>query len=165
MTDDEQCGAVSGIIGRGNQERTCPSVAMSTTNPTLPHLGSNPSCRNGKPASNCLSLNMAKMFSSWVTASKKGLVILELCSYNMFQQGHMVALVVEALCCKLEDRRFESRWGHWIFFNWYNPSSRTMALWFDSVSNRNEYYKMFVGTKSHPAHKADNLTAISEPVL
>jgi hypothetical protein len=24
---------------------------------------------------------------------------------------------------------FETRWGHWIFSNWPNPSSRTMALW------------------------------------
>jgi hypothetical protein len=26
------------------------------------------------------------------------------------------------------NREFKSRWGHWIFFNWPNPSSRTMAL-------------------------------------
>jgi hypothetical protein len=39
-------------------------------------------------------------------------------------KGH----AAEALCYKPEGRRFESRWGHWIFFSWPNPSSRTMAL-------------------------------------
>jgi hypothetical protein len=33
-----------------------------------------------------------------------------------------------ALCYKLEDRGFESRWGHSFFLNWPNPSSRTMVL-------------------------------------
>jgi hypothetical protein len=43
-------------------------------------------------------------------------------------KNHTVAYLVEALCYKPEGRGFKSRWGHWIFFNWPNPSSRTMAL-------------------------------------
>jgi hypothetical protein len=30
-------------------------------------------------------------------------------------KGHVVAQMVEALRYKPEGRRFESRWGHWIF--------------------------------------------------
>jgi hypothetical protein len=36
--------------------------------------------------------------------------------------------LVEALSYKLEDHGFDSRWAYWIFFNWPNPSSHTMAL-------------------------------------
>jgi hypothetical protein len=41
--------------------------------------------------------------------------------------GHAVAYLVEALCYKLEGRRFESRM-RWIFFSLPNPSSRTLTL-------------------------------------
>jgi hypothetical protein len=34
------------------------------------------------------------------------------------------SVVVRALCYKPEGRGFNSRWGHWIFFNWPNPSGR-----------------------------------------
>jgi hypothetical protein len=44
------------------------------------------------------------------------------------------SLVVKALCCKPEGRRFETRWGEWIFFNLANPPGRTrpyglFSLW------------------------------------
>jgi hypothetical protein len=62
--DDDECGAVGGIrIGRGNhstREKTCPSVTLSTTNPTSPGLGSNPGRRGGKPVINRLSYGTAK---------------------------------------------------------------------------------------------------------
>jgi hypothetical protein len=61
MIDDE-CGAVGGMrIGRGNQysEKTCPSVSLSTTNPTRPDLGSNSGRCGGKPATNRLSYGTA----------------------------------------------------------------------------------------------------------
>jgi hypothetical protein len=44
----------------------------------------------------------------------------------------------------MEGRGFESRWG-----GIFHPSSRTMAL----------------GGKGRPARKADNLTAICEPIV
>jgi hypothetical protein len=48
------------------------------------------------------------------------------------------------------------------FFNWPNPSGRTMALEstqpLTEMSTRN-----LPGGKKRPAHKADNLTAICEP--
>jgi hypothetical protein len=40
-------------------EKTCPSATLSTTNPTRPDLGSNPSRRGGKPATNRLSYGTA----------------------------------------------------------------------------------------------------------
>jgi hypothetical protein len=50
------------------------------------------------------------------------------------------------------------------FFNWTNPSSRTMVLRstqpLTEMSNRN-----LPGSKRRPAHKADNLTAICEPTV
>jgi hypothetical protein len=36
-------------------EKTCPNTTLSTTNPTWPHLGSNPGHRDGKPATDRLS--------------------------------------------------------------------------------------------------------------
>jgi hypothetical protein len=50
------------------------------------------------------------------------------------------------------------------FFNWPNPSSRTMALGstqpLTEMSTRNLH-----GGKGRPARKADNLTAICEPIV
>jgi hypothetical protein len=43
-------------------------------------------------------------------------------------EGHAVPQFFEALCYKPEGRGFEFRWGV-FFFNWPNPSCRTMALW------------------------------------
>jgi hypothetical protein len=40
-------------------EKTCPSATLSTTNPTWPDPGSNPSRRGGKPATNRLSYGAA----------------------------------------------------------------------------------------------------------
>jgi hypothetical protein len=34
-----------------------------------------------------------------------------------------------------------------------------------SSYNRNEYHKIFLGSKARPALKADNLTAICEPIV
>jgi hypothetical protein len=51
-----------------------------------------------------------------------------------------------------------------FFFNWPNPSSRTMALGstqpLTEMSTRN-----LPGGKGRPARKADNLTAICEPIV
>jgi hypothetical protein len=62
MIDDE-CGAVGGMrIGMGKpkySEKTCPNATLSTTNSTLPYLGSNPGRRGGKPATNRLSYGRA----------------------------------------------------------------------------------------------------------
>jgi hypothetical protein len=35
----------------------------------------------------------------------------------------------------------------------------------DSASKRNEYQKMFVGSRVQLVHEADNLTAICEPIV
>jgi hypothetical protein len=36
---------------------------------------------------------------------------------------------------------------------------------FDSAYNRNEYQKVFLVSRERPALKADNLTAICEPII
>jgi hypothetical protein len=41
----------------------------------------------------------------------------------------------------------------------------TLGPGVDSASNRNEYQECSLGSKKHPAHKDDNLTAICEPVF
>jgi hypothetical protein len=69
--------------------------------------------------------------------------------------------MVEALRYKPEGRRFESRM-RWIFFNLPNPSGRTIALGIDSVSNRST--RNLSGGKKRLARRADNLTAICEPM-
>jgi hypothetical protein len=74
-----------------------------------------------------------------------------------------VAKLVEALCYKPEGRGFECRWGG-FFFNLPNSSSSTMALGstqpLTKMSTRNT-----PGVKGRPARKADNLTAICEPIV
>jgi hypothetical protein len=50
------------------------------------------------------------------------------------------------------------------FFNWPNPSSRTMALGSTQpLSEMNT--RSLPGGKGRPARKADNLTAICEPIV
>jgi hypothetical protein len=67
--------------------------------------------------------------------------------------------LVEALCFKLEGRRFEFRM-RWIF----SIYSRTMALGLTQplteMSTRN-----LSGGKKRPARRADNLAAIYEPIV
>jgi hypothetical protein len=42
-------------------EKTCPSSTLSTTHPTWPDMGANPSHHSGKPVTNCLSYGAANM--------------------------------------------------------------------------------------------------------
>jgi hypothetical protein len=49
------------------------------------------------------------------------------------------------------------------FCNLPNPSSRTVAL--VSTLNRNVYQEPSWGVKGRPAHRADKLTAICEPIV
>jgi hypothetical protein len=54
-----------------------------------------------------------------------------------------------------------------FFFNLPNTFSRTRP-WVQTASNRNENQgqkKMFLGGKAQPVRKADNLTAICEPII
>jgi hypothetical protein len=58
---DYDDGEIGGMIGRGNRstrKKTCPSAALSTTNPTC-CPDANPGRRGGKPASNRLSYGTA----------------------------------------------------------------------------------------------------------
>jgi hypothetical protein len=48
----------------------------------------------------------------------------------------------------------------WIFFNLLNPSSRIIVVPVTEMSTRN-----LPGSKGRTAGKADNLTAICEPIV
>jgi hypothetical protein len=62
----------------------------------------------------------------------------------------------------LQAGRSRVRWGE--FFNLPNPSSRTMAL--GLTQSLTEMSTMNLpGSKGRPARKADNLTAICEPIV
>jgi hypothetical protein len=50
-------------------EKTYLSATLSTTNPTLPDLGSNPGRRGGKPATNRLSYDTARSIALGAVAS------------------------------------------------------------------------------------------------
>jgi hypothetical protein len=50
-------------------------------------------------------------------------------------------------------------------FDWPNPSNRTIGPGVDSAFNRNEDQESSWGGKGRPARKADNLTAICEPIV
>jgi hypothetical protein len=75
---------------------------------------------------------------------------------SLFHSYHI--LLVDALWYKPEGRGFEG------FLNLPNPSSRTMTLRstqpLTEMSTRN-----LPGGKRRPARKADNLTAICEPIV
>jgi hypothetical protein len=45
-----------------------------------------------------------------------------------WREGHAVAQLVKALCYKPEGRGSDYRYGHSVFFNLPNPSSRTQPL-------------------------------------
>jgi hypothetical protein len=81
----------------------------------------------------------------------------------MYDRGHAIALLVEALCYKPEGRGSIPNEVN-EFFNWRNPSSRTMTLWstqpLTEMSTRN-----LPGGKGRPACKAENLTAMCEPIV
>jgi hypothetical protein len=53
----------------------------------------------------------------------------------------------------------------WIFFNWPNPSSHTMALRSTQPLTEMSTWKIPGGGKAWPARKADNITAIWEPIV
>jgi hypothetical protein len=55
-------------------------------------------------------------------------------------RGARGSVVVKALCYKLEGRRFETRWGEWIF-SIYLILPAALGPGVHSASNRNEYQK------------------------
>jgi hypothetical protein len=75
--------------------------------------------------------------------------------------------VVEVLCYKLEGRGFEIRWGNRIF-SIYVILPAALGPGIYPASNRNEYQKQknnVSRSRARQVRKADNLTAISEPIV
>jgi hypothetical protein len=82
--------------------------------------------------------------------------------------GQHSNIVDKALCYKLEGRGFDTRWGE--FLNLPNPSGRTgpgVSQPLTEMSTRiiNIKMIMFLGSKEVRVRKADNLTAIYEPIV
>jgi hypothetical protein len=77
-----------------------------------------------------------------------------------------LSVFILCFCCTmLQARRSWDRVPkRWIFFNWPNPSSRTMALEstqpLTEMSTRN-----LPGGKGRPARRADKFTTICEPIV
>jgi hypothetical protein len=72
---------------------------------------------------------------------------------------------VDALCYKPEDRGFDSRLGNWIFqFTSTQSFQQYYGPGIDSAPNRNEYQNLPAG-KGRQVHKADNFSAICEPIV
>jgi hypothetical protein len=69
-------------------EKTSPSAALSTTNPTWPGLGSNPDRRSRKPASNHLSYGTAQatsyVLSYFPTEITLQYIILDVILFSLF---------------------------------------------------------------------------------
>jgi hypothetical protein len=109
------------------------------------------------PVTNAWNYTVPDLFleSGWIKKRNKCILALS--------HSEVACWLVEALCYKTVGRWFDSRRVHWIF-NWPNPSSRTMALGLTKpvteMSTRN-----IPGNKERPALKADNLTAICEPIV
>jgi hypothetical protein len=58
MMGDDECGVIGGMFGRGNL-KSCPSAALSTTNPSSSDPGSNLGSRGKKAATNSVSYCLA----------------------------------------------------------------------------------------------------------
>jgi hypothetical protein len=74
--------------------------------------------------------------------------------------------MVEALCYKLEDHGFKSC-EVTEFCSIYLILPAALGPGAQSASNRNEYQKqknMFLGSRARPAGRAENFTAICEPI-
>jgi hypothetical protein len=75
------------------------------------------------------------------------------------------SVVIKALCYRPEGRGFDTRWGE--FWNLNLQAALGPGVY--SVSNRNEYQNikiiMFLESKLRRLRKADNLTAIYEPIV
>jgi hypothetical protein len=67
------------------------------------------------------------------------------------------------LVCKLQKDFYVE-----VFFSVYLILAAALSPGVYSASNKNEYQKqktMFMGSRTQPARKADNITAIYEPIV
>jgi hypothetical protein len=121
-------------------EKTCPSVTLSTTNPTWPDTESNPDRRDGKPATNRLSYDAAYEVVSWIVkwpcpgtprrfyifmeflTSGKGIALLlkssyfKLCSVERLWTGVTETSLAEFIILHLHSpRKTEEKYCHVLF--------------------------------------------------
>jgi hypothetical protein len=103
-----------------------------------------------------------------VLAKKHSSVMVVLLRVIHVSWGARGSIVVKALCHKPEGRGFDCRWGK--FLNLPNIYLRPhYALEFTQplteISTRNIKIIMFLGSKVRPVRRADNFTAICEPIV
>jgi hypothetical protein len=83
-------------------------------------------------------------------------------------RGARRSIVVKALCYKPEGRGFETRWCE-RFLSIYLILPAALGPGVYSASNKNEYQKhkniFFWEVKQLPVRRADNVTAICEPIV
>jgi hypothetical protein len=87
-------------------EKTCPSATLSTTNPTWPDLGSNPGRRGGKPATNRLSYDTARLpaFDKMVSGSTSVFFCVCVVVKRQSNSEHQSNLHRSYLTCSLAGR-------------------------------------------------------------
>jgi hypothetical protein len=98
--------------------------------------------------------------SSWLSAYLLNGQLLS-CFYML--SGARGSVLVKALCYKPGSRSDEV-----IFLNVSNPSGCTSLGFTQSLtemSTRNRKIIMFLGSRARPVLRADNLTAICEPIV
>jgi hypothetical protein len=107
----------------------------------------------------CLFMHKGTMWETSRVTDHQGIT-----TTTIICMGHAVAWLVKALCYQPEGRGFNSRWSHWILFNLSNPSSCTMATGSTQPLAEMSTRKLPWG-KGRPGRKADNLTAVCEPIV
>jgi hypothetical protein len=83
------------------------------------------------------------------------------------EQGEVSSVVIKALCYKPEGRGFDTRWGDFCLIYLILPVALGPGIY--SASNRNDYHNtkiiMFLGSKVRRVRRAENLTALCEPIV
>jgi hypothetical protein len=137
------------------------SLQYNGTNPSLHPVPFFPSPTNTTNTNHAFHFIRFRLYTKnscstfWAFSSAFSLISPSLCS-----TGNCARLLHEALCCRLEGPRVDSRWVHrifhvtcvWLFKHHYCPV-------FYSVPG------IFLGGEERPVPKADSLTAIYMPIV
>jgi hypothetical protein len=109
---------------------------------------------------------VASPVNSWNFCRQNAAQVTELKLIPKQTQSLRGSFLVKALCYKSESRAFETRWDD--FFSIYLILPAALGPGVHSAFNRNEYQKQknnVFGSKALPVLRADNVTAICEPIV
>jgi hypothetical protein len=123
-------------------------------------------------SSDCHKLSCRVERPSWLWIESLLLCVLQVCpqetALSLSSVFHLLLHTVQtdagfALCYRPEGRGLRTRWSEWIFSLYLIlPFSLGPAV--HSACTRSRKI-MFLGCKTRPVRRADNLTAISEPIV